>query len=393
MIKSFLLSIVIHSKILIIISNSQLNYPVVKLLKILSILRKMSLELHNKDITELQELFDKEENLDELNKIMTIIAEKRRKTNDEGEQENYTIIEEDLYQQMGLIKLDDLEFVPLEDIKRKLDNKLGKMIVDNNKVGEEINQEETTENNFVNNTVQRPKFQGETSNRVKYIPGKTTRFTCKVMPTQSHKQEEINLEPISQSRYKLNLDGVRNRMEVLEHWKKSMSSVLNLNTEWKSENFLNYIEHSLYGCVADWYEAINEETKTTLRQIELPTAMFRQLCQFIELEFVGYKANPNEKILEYQRKLSNITICNLKFVESYIMGFKMYYYKIGENETNLEMFFHKLPSPIYEEIIEKYQEWKEKYGTGDSLGKRISFLRTWIEKKCREVAGTQQMKK
>ena len=56
------------------------------------------------------------------------------------------------------------------------------------------------------------------------------------------------------------------------------------------------------------------------------------------------------------------------------------------------MFYDKLPNSLNEEISEKYQEWKEKFLARDALGNRIAFLRKWIEKKCREVAGTQQMK-
>ncbi|XP_021771316.1 uncharacterized protein LOC110735431 [Chenopodium quinoa] len=121
--------------------------------------------------------------------------------------------------------------------------------------------------------------------------------------------------------------------------------------------------------------------------------MFRQLCQYIELEFIGPRADPNEKRMEYQRKLSNLSICNMKYVDDYIMEFETYYYKIGENETNLGMFYDKLLSPLNEEISEKYQEWRERFLARDSLGNRIDFLRKWIEKKCREVAETQQLKR
>ncbi|XP_021746677.1 uncharacterized protein LOC110712520 [Chenopodium quinoa] len=262
--------------------------------------------------------------------------------------------------------------------------------MDNNDVGEEI----INENINVDNVIQIPRYQGEGScTRPRYIPGKTTRFSVKVMPNHIPKQEEVTLEPISQTGYKLKLDGVRDRQDVLDQWKKGMSSVLNLNTEWTSENFLNYIEHSLYGCVEDWYDGIEEEVKTVLRASESPTRMFRQLCQYIEIEFIGPRADPNEKRMEYKRKLSNLSICNIKYVDDYIMEFETYYYKIGENETNLGMFYDKLPSPLNEEISEKYQEWRERFLARDALGNIIAFLRKWIEKKCREVAGTQQMKR
>ena len=49
------------------------------------------------------------------------------------------------------------------------------------------------------------------------------------MPNHRPNKRELLLEPISETGYKLNLDGVRNREDVLDFWKKSMMSVLNMN--------------------------------------------------------------------------------------------------------------------------------------------------------------------
>ena len=47
------------------------------------------------------------------------------------------------------------------------------------------------------------------------------------------------------------MDGACNREEIFEHWKRGMNSVVNLNTTWTIENFLNYIKHDFSGTVAD----------------------------------------------------------------------------------------------------------------------------------------------
>ena len=65
-----------------------------------------------------------------------------------------------------------------------------------------------------------------------------------------------------------------------------MNTVLNLNTTWTATNFLNYIEHSFSGTVADWYDSLTEDGKNTLRAMEIPTTMFRSLCKEIETEFI-----------------------------------------------------------------------------------------------------------
>ena len=313
-----------------------------------------------------------------------------------SDESSYYTDEEEMYQQMGLIKLKDLETIPLSEVKRKLDKKMGKRVVDVNEVEEEIIPEQ--EVNKATRSCYREYEQGSTSQqntslRPKEFLEKTAKFGVRIMPNHRPNKRELLLEPISETGYKLNLDGVRNREDVLDFWKKSMMSVLNMNPEWRSENFLNYIEHSMYGIVADWYEGIDEETKETLRAIEPPDVMFRQFCKVLEYEFVGDRDDKDKKLIEWQRKLNTLEICNMRFLENYLSEFEQYYYKVGENAINLQMLFDKLPKPINEEISEGYQEWIEKYNSRDTLGNRLRFIRRWVEKKCREVKGTQHMKR
>jgi len=74
-----------------------------------------------------------------------------------------------------------------------------------------------------------------------------------------------------------------------------MNSVLNLNTTWTTANFLNYIEHSFSGIVADWYDSLNEEGKNELGIKETSEAMLKKLCTEIEIEFIGSKLDSEEK--------------------------------------------------------------------------------------------------
>ena len=55
-----------------------------------------------------------------------------------------------------------------------------------------------------------------------------------------------------------------------------MNSVLNLNTTWTAANFLNYIEHSFSGIVADLYNSLNEEGENELRMMETSEAMLKK---------------------------------------------------------------------------------------------------------------------
>jgi len=59
-------------------------------------------------------MFDKEQNLEELNKIISLIVDKQGVLSDDYEEANNTQLEEEIYQQLNLIKLEDLNILPLE---------------------------------------------------------------------------------------------------------------------------------------------------------------------------------------------------------------------------------------------------------------------------------------
>ena len=116
-----------------------------------------------------------------------------------------------------------------------------------------------------------------------------------------------------------------------------MNSILNLNTTQTAANFLNYIQHSFIDTVVEWYDSLSEDGKNTLRTMDTPVAMFRNLCKEIETKFIGAKIDSEEKAREWQRKINNIELWDIRYLENYIAEFSQYYYKIGHNQTNLGM--------------------------------------------------------
>ena len=144
---------------------------------------------------------------------------------DDNKETNNVQLEEEIYQQMNLIKLRDLNVLPLKDIKRKLNKKYGKMANENkiNEIGEETNLYET-ETNLVKNVIPKPEEFDEPSRRnthflrPKYVRAKrTNNFSFRFIPRKTTTYEETGLNPISETRYILNIDGARNREEILEH--------------------------------------------------------------------------------------------------------------------------------------------------------------------------------
>jgi len=74
--------------------------------------------------------------------------------------------------------------------------------------------------------------------------------------------------------------------------------------------------------------------------------MFKKLCKEIKIEFIEFKLDSEEKTREWQRKINNIEIWDMTFLENYIVEFSQYYYKIEHNDINLSMFYDKFAYPI-----------------------------------------------
>ena len=116
---------------------------------------------------------------------------------------------------MNLIKLEDLNILPLEEVRQKLDKKFGKKLLEeeNNEVGEELNIDKI-ESNSVNNVVRKPQSSRRNTQplRPRYVPaGRTTNFSFGFKPRKTISYEEISLIRISQTGYILNIDEPRNR--------------------------------------------------------------------------------------------------------------------------------------------------------------------------------------
>ena len=69
-------------------------------------------------LDKLQKMFEKEQNPQELNKIMSAISDKYDVLSDDNQVTNNILLEEETYQQINLIKLEDLSALPLEEVRR-----------------------------------------------------------------------------------------------------------------------------------------------------------------------------------------------------------------------------------------------------------------------------------
>jgi len=106
---------------------------------------------------------------------------------------------------MNLIKLEDLNVLPVEEIRRKLDKKCDKITAEDeiNEIGEKLSLDET-ETNLVNDVVAKFEEFREPSRtnthflRPRYVPAwRTNNFSFGFIPRKTTTFEEIGLTQIS----------------------------------------------------------------------------------------------------------------------------------------------------------------------------------------------------
>ena len=82
-----------------------------------------------------------------------------------SEESEYGTEEEEMYQQMGLIKLKDMEIIPINEVRRRVDKIVGKNVLDFNEVDEEITPIMLEETNEANRSYYRKYEEGSCSYR------------------------------------------------------------------------------------------------------------------------------------------------------------------------------------------------------------------------------------
>jgi len=83
----------------------------------------------------------------------------------------------------------------------------------------------------------------------------------------------------------------------------------------------------------------------------------------------------------------------MKYLKNYIVEFSQYHYKIRHNDTNLGMFYDKLPYSINNIINEEYIPRLKKANVIDTLDTTISYLRKWANDQCLDLKKQKKMKK
>ena len=119
--------------------------------------------------------------------------------------------------------------------------------------------------------------------------------------------------------------------------------------------------------------------------METPAAMLKTLCKETKTEYIGAKLDSEENTIEWQRKITNIELWDLRYLKNCIAKFSQCYYKIRHNEINLGIFYDKLSYPINSIINEIYITWLEKPYVINTIGIRIPYLRKCVNDECLDL--------
>jgi len=149
---------------------------------------------------------------------MGAIVDKHEILFNDNEKTNNIKLEEETNQQMKVIKREDLDVVPLVEVRNNLDKKYCK-VVDESKINEigEVNIEQL-ESNLVNKEILKLKHFGESSRNLDmFQQEQRPSFLLGLSEGEQHFLEESNLTPSSQTDYILNINETYNSEEIFEH--------------------------------------------------------------------------------------------------------------------------------------------------------------------------------
>ncbi|XP_071713539.1 uncharacterized protein [Rutidosis leptorrhynchoides] len=187
----------------------------------------------------------------------------------------------------------------------------------------------------------------------------------------------------------LNIDCETNIEERIQDWYNKMSAQIQLTNELKELSpieLLNFIIHKTSGNVFRYLESWTVEERAMVASIDAITT-FESIVGKIVQEFTG--RNPKVEVSnELFREIAfwhitNLKICNMYYLEPFICEFSEQYYKLSASQKKiaLDMFFNKLPESVATRIKDDYNT-RDKSKIEDSLGARITEVKTWMKSEC-----------
>lgn len=185
----------------------------------------------------------------------------------------------------------------------------------------------------------------------------------------------------------LNLDCPTNLEIEIQNWVGNINARI-IENKISLNSTYDYIMGTITGSVKLYLNNLTEEEKQILKQntdlennpITESKEVLKKFEILIRREFGNLK------------KLELCSTCP-DYLDKYICAFRINYYKVqnyqNQNEILRQLFFDKLPDPINTLVSNSYSLTPK----SDSLGERISYLKTWHKNYCMNRENRKQVNK
>ncbi|CAN1185712.1 hypothetical protein LINPERHAP2_LOCUS37724 [Linum perenne] len=198
----------------------------------------------------------------------------------------------------------------------------------------------------------------------------------------------------------LDLDCSTNPLRTLEDWKNRTGLLIQTNEDLKNlqpSEIFNFLIYKTTGAVYQYLSTMDIPAKTILYG-DNAVKTFEKVLNTLTYEFIGRypRADNANTTLSDQAiwHLTNLRICNMCYLESFICEFKIHYYQvIPERRKELDqLFFTKLPISVAQTVEAAFNNVVQKEEVPNTLGGRILTLQEWHKRACNEEKVKRQAK-
>ncbi|CAN1194516.1 hypothetical protein LINPERHAP2_LOCUS42630 [Linum perenne] len=198
----------------------------------------------------------------------------------------------------------------------------------------------------------------------------------------------------------LDLDCSTDPLRDLEDWKNRIGILIQTNEDLKNlapAEMFNFIIYKTTGTVYHYLGTIDIPGKTILYG-ENALQTFEKIIQVITQEFLGRFPQETKQNTTLSQQavwhLTNLRICNMCYLESYICEFRKYYYQVIEpvRKDLDKLLYAKLPPVVAATVEATFEEELRKESIPNTLGGRIFTLQAWHKQACNEKKLKKQAK-
>ena len=191
-----------------------------------------------------------------------------------------------------------------------------------------------------------------------------------------------------------------NTENKIQEWSNKMGIQIQLTEELRTmqpRDFLNYIIHKTTGNVYRYLSSLDEDEKAHIATTDAIETFKRVLGRIIK-EFLGKNIDDKDSREAFQNEslwhITNLRICNMYYLESFICEFSEHYYNLTEiaKKTAIDMFFQKLPLSVSQDVTESFKKSIESSSITNTLGGRINLLRAWMKRACNKQITKKEAK-